>query len=89
MGSNVISMSVVPLKVGYEGIDKFVHTYALLDNCSQGTFVTKDIVKELGITGTPTSITIRNFNGDLAKQYLAVKRFKVKAFAGSQHSKQV
>lgn len=34
MGSNVISMSVALVKVGYEGTDKVFHTYALFENCS-------------------------------------------------------
>ena len=34
MGSNVISISVVLVKVGYEGTDKVFRTYALFENCS-------------------------------------------------------
>ena len=61
----------------------------MFDNCSQGTIVTKDIVKELGITGTLASVTINTLNGDLTKQSLAVERFKVKVAAGSEDSKWV
>ena len=34
MGSNVTSLCVVPVKVGYKGTDKVAHTYAFLDNCN-------------------------------------------------------
>ena len=77
MGSNVISMSIVPVRLGYEGTDKVVHTYALLDNCSQGTLVTKSALEELGITGTQTSITIKTLNGDLKNPSIAVRGLKV------------
>ena len=87
MGSNVISMSDVLVKAGYEGTGKVFHTYALLENCSQGTFATKDIVKKLGITGTPTSVTIKALNGDLTNQSLIVEWLKVKATAESDHCK--
>ena len=38
-GSNVISMCVVPVKVKHEHGANEVTTYAMLDNCSQGSFI--------------------------------------------------
>ena len=37
-------------------------TNALLDSCSQGTFVTEQILKELDGTGIKTSIDIKTLN---------------------------
>ena len=52
-------MSVVPVKLVHKNSNKLISTHALLDNCSQGTFVMKSIVDKMGIDGTPTSITIK------------------------------
>ena len=54
MGSQVISMSVVPVKLVHENSNKVISTHALLDNCNQGTFVMKSIVDMMGIDGIPT-----------------------------------
>ena len=37
-------------------------TFALLDTCSQGTFVTDDLLKKLGLSGVRTSINIKTLN---------------------------
>ena len=64
MGSQVISMSVVPVKLFHGNSNKVISIHTLLDNCSQGTFVMKSIVDTMGIDGTPTSITIKTLNGE-------------------------
>ena len=51
--------------------------------------MTKDIVQETRITGLPSSITIKTLNGNLTNQSSAAEEFKVKAAAGSEHSKWV
>lgn len=38
-------------------------TYAMLDNCSTGTFTTNETLKKLNLEGTNTKITIRTING--------------------------
>ena len=58
MGSQVISMSVVPVKLVHENSNTVISTHALLDNCSEGTFVRKSIVDMMEIDGTLTSINI-------------------------------
>ena len=77
MGSQVISMSVVPVKLVHENSNKMISTHALLNNCSQGTFVMKSIVDAMGIDGTPTSITIKTLNGDVTNASVAVEGLKV------------
>ena len=83
MGSQVISMSVVPVKLVHENSNKVISTHALLDNCSQGTFVVKSIADTMGIDGTPTSITIKALNGDVTNTSVAVEGLKVCAAAAS------
>ena len=56
MSSQVISMSVVPVKSVHENFNKLIRTHALLDNCSQGTFSMRSIVDTMRIDGTPTLI---------------------------------
>ena len=37
--SDVISMCIVPVQIKSKDTSKTVHIYALLDSCSQGTFI--------------------------------------------------
>ena len=60
----VISMCVVPVRLRHCNSQKEVKTYTLLDSCSQGTFVTERILKELDVTGVRTSININTLNGN-------------------------
>ena len=59
MGSQVISLSVVSVKLVHENSNKVIGTHALLNNFSQGTFFMKSIVDMMGKDGTPKSITIK------------------------------
>ena len=89
MCSQVITMSVVPVKLVHENCNKVISTHALLDNCSQGTFVMKSIVDMMGIDETPTSITIKTLNGDLTNTSGAVERLNVCAAAASGRNRWV
>ena len=40
-------MCVVPVWVGHRNSRKMVKTYAMLDNCSQGSFIKNEIIKDL------------------------------------------
>ena len=43
----VISMCVVPIKISHQNCKKTIRTYAMLDNCSQGSFIKQDLLKSL------------------------------------------
>ena len=43
----IVNMSIVPIKIRYVNKRKEVITYALLDNCTQETFVVEDIIHRL------------------------------------------
>ena len=43
----IVSLYIFPIKVRYVNKRTEVTTYALLDNCSQGTFVGEDIIYKL------------------------------------------
>ena len=81
-GSQVISMSIVPVQLVHENSNKVINTHALLDNCNQGTFVMKSS-DTMGKDGTPTSITIKTLNGDVTNTSVAVEGLKVCAAAAS------
>ena len=77
MDSQVISMSVVPVKLVHENFNKVICTHALLDNCSHERFVMNIIVDTMEIDGTTTSITIKTFDGDVTNTSVAVEGLKV------------
>ena len=61
---NVISMSIVPVVVHYNDTTKDVLTYALLDNCSYGTFSHQDLLSCLGVEGVKVEITVKTLTGE-------------------------
>ena len=62
-GTYVISMCVVPIKMQYGNSIKVQETHALLDKCSQGTFINNPSVK-----GQKASITIKTLNREVTKK---------------------
>ena len=46
----VFSMCVVPVKVRHKNSDKEIMTFAMLDTCSQGTFITTSLMEQLNIS---------------------------------------
>ena len=49
----------------YSNSAKTVKIYALLDSCSQGTFMLEKLLQDLGVNGQNTSITIKTVNGEV------------------------
>ena len=65
--SDLISMCVVPVVVRHKLSNHFVKTYAMLDNCSQATFMQDKLLADLGLHGRKTSITVKTMNGEVTK----------------------
>ena len=59
-----ISMCVALVQLRHCNSDKEVSTFALLDTCCQGTFVTDNLLKKLRLSGVWTSINIKTLNGN-------------------------
>ena len=76
-GSDVISMCIVPVQIASTNTSKKVHTYALLDSCSQGTFILGQLANELGISGRKTSLTIKTLNWEFTSNSTAIEGLKV------------
>lgn len=58
----VISMCVVPVRVRHQPSNKTFETIAMLDSCSQATFVTKNLIEKLGISGRKTPLRLKSIN---------------------------
>ena len=51
-------MAVIPVKARVKGSDKSVVTYAFLDNGSNSSFCTDSLMKQLGVKGQRTKISL-------------------------------
>ena len=60
--TSMVSMCVVPVTVKHKNSSREVKTFAMSDNCSQGTFLKEDLLKQLKIGGRATSISIKTLN---------------------------
>ena len=70
-------MCIVPVQIRSTKTSKKVHTYALLDSCSQGTFILDQLANDLGISGRNTSLTIKTLNGKFTSNLTVVEGLKV------------
>ena len=62
--TKVISMCIVPVKVRTVAHGKDVLTYAMLDNCSQGSFIQEALVKKMQTSGRITTSNLKTLNGE-------------------------
>ncbi|XP_057294388.1 uncharacterized protein LOC130622946 [Hydractinia symbiolongicarpus] len=60
----IISMSVVPVVLSHPKSAESITTYAMLDNCSQGTFITDEIVHRLNLTGISSTIVVKTLTSE-------------------------
>ncbi len=59
--SSLVSMPIVPVKL--KSNNKEILTYAMLDSCSTGTFISEEAFSQLETQGTDTTVMIRTMNG--------------------------
>ena len=62
-----------------------MQTHALLDSCSQGTFILETLINNLGVKGQRTSITIKTLNGEVTNKTMVVKGLRVISGNGDSH----
>ena len=60
-GDEVFSLRTAPVKVSNGSASVTVH--ALLDDCSDTSYINKDVTNELDITGEPEDVTVGTLNG--------------------------
>ena len=58
MSKVTVGLPMVPVKVTGIGREKPLITYAFLDNGSNSTFCTEDLLNELGMKGEETSFSL-------------------------------
>ena len=61
--SNSINMCIVPVVVRHKNSKFDFKTFALLDSCSQGTFIHQDLLNELSVPSIETKLTVSTLNG--------------------------
>ena len=75
--SDVVSMCIVPVRFKRKDSINEVQTYALLDSCSQGTFILDKLAKAVGTSGRKTSITIKTINGEHTSSSMVIEDLQV------------
>ena len=75
--TSMVSMCVFSVTVKHKKSSREVKTFAMLDNCSQGSFANEDLLKKLKIGGTATSISIKTLNGENTFQLHAIDGLQV------------
>ena len=73
----VISKFVVPIKISHQNCKKTISTYAMLDNCSQGSFIKQDLIKRLGVDGQKLSLNLKTLTGGKSEETKMVDNLKV------------
>ena len=75
-GAEVVSMCVVPIKIKH-GSSAVLKTHALLDSCSQGTFIDEKLLEDLKVTGRNTNITVKTLNGEKTERSMMIEGLEV------------
>ena len=63
-------MRVLPVKVRHKNFDKELMMFAMLNTCSQGTFITTSLMEQLNISGIQTFINIKTLIGHQKESYI-------------------
>ena len=84
MNSRVVSMCIVPVKVRHVHSGKEIQTYAILDCCSQETFIHTDLAWKMRADGMKTTIKIKTLNGEDTQESEAISGLKVSKSIGKE-----
>ena len=60
-------LAVLPVRVKAPGCDKTVETYAFLDNGSTASFCSEELVRELGLSGRQTTLSLTTMEKEQSK----------------------
>ena len=75
-GSKVISMCIFPVRMQHKDCKGMIQTYAMLDNCSQGSFIHENLVKEIGIRGMKTTLNLNTLHEERTENTMVVEGIK-------------
>ena len=76
LNHEVVSICILPIDIYCDKTKSQVQTYAMLDNCSQGTFVKESLINDLKTLKLATSVTVKTFNGKETVKTKAIKDLK-------------
>ena len=62
--TEVINMCIEAVWFGHKSSRKMVTRYAMLDNCSQGSFIKEEIIEEFEITGRKLKLGLETLMGE-------------------------
>ena len=80
LDTEMISMCMVHVLVGHRNSRKIVKTYAMLDICSQGSFIEDEIIEDLSISGRKLKLSLKTLTGEKAEYTEAVDGLIISAF---------
>ena len=84
LDKEIISMCIVPVKIlHWKNIKKEVLTYAMLDSCSQGSFIQEDLIKELLLSGRKITLNLKTLNGEKTESKMLIKGMDFKGVSGN------
>ena len=63
----VISMCVVSIQISHQNCKKTIRTDAVLDNCSQGSFIKQDLLKRFGVDGQKLHLNLKTLERNQKK----------------------
>ena len=72
LDAEIINTCIAAVWVGHMSSSKMVKTYAMLDNCSHGSFIKEEIIEELGITGRKLKLSLKTLTGQKSEELAAV-----------------
>ena len=82
--TEIIIMCIVPVKIRHwKNIKNEVLTYAMLDSCSQGSFIQEDLIKELQLSGRKTTLNLKTMNGERTESNVLIEGMDVKGVSGN------
>ena len=76
-GSDLVSIYVVHVRVSHKQSKIVINTYASLDSCSQGTFVTEEVLREMNLKAKGTTITVNTLNGEATENSKIIEGLEV------------
>ena len=75
--TKVISMCIVPVKVKSAAQGKIVLTYAMVENCSQESFIQEALVKKIQAPGRKTTLNLKTLNEERSESTTAIEGLQV------------
>ena len=84
VSAEVLSLSVLPMLLWHKSNPNHViKVYGMLDNCSQGTFIKKDVLTSLDVPKVNTKIIIKTITGIIKEDADIVNDLMVSSLDGS------